>query len=140
DVEDVSRGARLAEHALEVDARAVGVRLAVHVQVGSAAGDTRLEGQGGVAGRVDAGHHVVGGSVLAHAPDGPARGARPGVDHVVEGGRRHHFDLGRPVDVHELDQEVLDVVRFQLVLQHAAVHDVSPEWAAFFNGYKLGGA
>ena len=126
DVEDVAGLAHVRQDALEVDARAVGMRPAVHVQVGGEAGQAGLPGQRGVAGRVDAGHHVVRGGVLSHAPDGPAREAGADVGHVVQGAGRHHLHLGRPVNVHELDQQVVDAVLLQLRLEGAAVHGYSP--------------
>ena len=73
----------LAEDALQVDAGAERIRLAIHVQVGREPSQARLPGERRIARRVDAGEHVVRAGVLAHAPNGAAREAGAHVGDVV---------------------------------------------------------
>ena len=67
--------------------------------------------------QVGPGEHVVRMRALAHAPDGPAREAGAGFCHRSQRPRRHELDLGRAVDVDELDQQIGDAVVLQSVLR-----------------------
>ena len=117
DVEDVAPSPRLAEHALELDARAIRVGLAVDVEIRGKPGDAGLVGQRRIRLEVGPGEHVVRVRSLAHAPDGPAREAGAGFGHRLQGLRGHELDLGRSVDVDELDQQEGDPVVLQSVFE-----------------------
>ncbi len=122
DVKNVTGGAKLTEDAAEIDAGTESERLPIDVQLRGEARQAGYPRRQSVGGWVDAGHHVVRGRILAHAPNGPAgetgAAVRDGIEHFA----RHHFHLGRSVNVHELDKEVLHAVFLKLNLQRAAVH------------------
>ena len=110
DVEDVALGPGVVQHRLEVLARAVGMRLAVHEQVAGEAGQPVLPRHWGVGIEVNAGQHIVGVRPLAHAGQGRAGETGPLVQHILEMLHRHHLDLGRAVEVNELRQDEADAV------------------------------
>ena len=116
DVEDVTVVPGRGEHPLEVLPGAIHVWLIVDVEVGGQAGDALRPWGDAVGVEVDAGHHVVGVRALAQSPDGGS--SEPGaLDHdVLEVVGGHHLDLGGPVYVYELDEQVLDPVILDALL------------------------
>ena len=123
DVEDVAGGAQFAEDAFQIDARAIGETVG-HRRTRSAAKRARpgVHAARRVGGRVDARHHVVRGSVLAHAPDRAAGETGAALRHGVQHLARDHLHLGRAVNVHELDEQIIHAVLLELDLQSTAVH------------------
>ena len=84
--------------------------LVVHVQVAGEAGDAWCPGNRGVGIEVYPGQHVVRVRALSHTRQRSTGETRTHVDHIVKMGNGHHLDLGRPIYVHELSQQVLDFV------------------------------
>ena len=101
---------QLSQHLLHVLPGAVGMRLAVYEQVRSEACGLGVPGEGSVGVDVDTGGHVVGVGPLAHAVERTPGEARAIVDNVVKRGSWDELDLGGPMNVDELGQDVLDPV------------------------------
>ena len=100
----------LSEHLLHVLPRAVGMRLAVYEEIGSEACGLGVPGEASVRVHVDTGGHVVGVGALAHAVERTPGETRAIVDNVVKCGSGNELDLGGPMNVDELGEDVLDPV------------------------------
>ena len=91
--------------------------LTVDVQVGGEPRDPGLVRERSVRREIGPGEHVVRMGALSHPPDRAARETRANFRDRPQGLCGHELDLGRAVDVDELDHQVADPVIFKSPLE-----------------------